>query len=187
MVKHTCRCIATGFSAQSIAQRASISGVILDAESGETIPLVNIVKEGTTIGTNSDENGLFELELGPGIHTLQFSSMIYVDTLIQVRLAPLEQKNLTLQLQEDRLVLGEIVVSADRVTRMVQQLAVFREQQNEGLTSYRADVYKLAILGTQDSEIDSVAPIAFSERVSEIKHVISPERFSETTVAKSIE
>ncbi|MBO6535823.1 MAG: carboxypeptidase-like regulatory domain-containing protein [Balneolaceae bacterium] len=176
-------CIATGFSAQSIAQRASISGVILDAESGETIPLVNIVKEGTTIGTNSDENGLFELELGPGIHTLQFSSMIYVDTLIQVRLAPLEQKNLTLQLQEDRLVLGEIVVSADRVTRMVQQLAVFREQQNEGLTSYRADVYKLAILGTQDSEIDSVAPIAFSERVSEIKHVISPERFSETTVA----
>ncbi len=165
------------------AQQSGISGVITDSVSGETIPLVNIVKVGTTIGTNSDENGYFNLDLNPGVHQLQFSSLVFVDTLITVRLAPSEQKELFVSMREDRLVLGEIVVSADRVTRMVQQLAVFRDQQNQGLQSYRADVYKLAILGTENAQSDSVKPIAFSERVSEIKHIISPERFSETTLA----
>ncbi len=170
-------------SFSAVAQEAIVTGVIIDANSGETIPLVNIVKSGTTIGTNSNEKGRFELALQPGVHALEFSSMVYVDTLIQVRLAPNQELELNISMLEDRLVLGEIVVSGDRVTRFVQQLAVFRDQQNEGLKAYKADIYKLAILGTDNVESDSIAPIAFSERVSEINHIISPERFSETTLA----
>jgi hypothetical protein len=67
---------------------------------------------------------------------------------------------------------------------MVQQLAVFREKQNRGLESYTADLYKLAILGRDNTGADTVfSPLAFSERVSEVKHIISPERFSESISA----
>jgi len=166
------------------AQSSGIKGVISDATTGEGIPLVNLIKAGTTIGTSSDDFGNYELELIPGIHELRFSSLAYIDTVIQVRIQPDVFLVLDISLQEDRLLLDEIVVSADRSTRLVQQLSVFRERANEGLNSYRADIYKLAILGRNNTSSDTVfSPLAYSERVSEVKYINSPERFTETIVA----
>ena len=166
------------------AQNSGIQGVITDASSGETLPLVNIIKVGTTIGTNSDEFGNFELSLPVGTHKIRFSSLAHIDTLIQIRITSNHFLNLDIALKEDQLLLGEIVVSADRATRMVQQLAIFREKQNRGLESYIAEVYKLAILGKENTNSDTVfTPLAYSERVSEVKHIISPERFSESVTA----
>lgn len=168
----------------SFAQESGIRGIITDFSTGETIPLVNIIKVGTTIGTNSDDEGYYELELTPGNHELRFSSLAYVDTLLSLEIEANKYISLDIQLSEDRLLLGEIVVSADRSVRMVQQLAVFREKQNSGLESYTADLYKLAILGRDNTDADTVfSPLAFSERVSEVKHIISPERFSESITA----
>ncbi len=166
------------------AQNSGIRGIITDSSTGETIPLVNIIKVGTTIGTNSDDEGYYELELVPGNHELKFSSLAYVDSVISIKINPNEFMSLDIRLSEDRLMLDEIVVSADRSTRMVQQLAVFRDQQNVGLESYTADLYKLAILGRNNTDADTVfSPLAYSERVSEVKHIISPERFSESISA----
>ncbi len=166
------------------AQNSGIRGIITDSSTGETIPLVNIIKVGTTIGTNSDDEGYYELELVPGNHELRFSSLAYVDSVISIKINPNEFMSLDIRLSEDRLMLDEIVVSADRSTRMVQQLAVFRDQQNVGLESYTADLYKLAILGRDNTDADTVfSPLAYSERVSEVKHIISPERFSESISA----
>ena len=53
------------------AQDSGIKGVVKDVNSQESIPFVNIIKVGTTIGTNSDDQGQFELNQ-PGIHTIQF-------------------------------------------------------------------------------------------------------------------
>ena len=82
--------------------------------------------------------------------------------------------------------MDEIVVSADRVTKKVQELAVRRERLNEGLKSYKSEIYKLAILGTKDVRKDSLnqfTPSAFSERVTRVKHIIRPERFTEEIIA----
>ncbi len=177
-------CLFIGISGQIQAQNSGITGVITDYDTGETIPLVNIIKVGTTIGTSTNDIGEYTLRLNEGVHELNISSLAYVDTLVQIRVLANQFLRLDLSLKEDRLLLDEIVVSADRSTRMVQQLAVFREQRNEGLKSYTADIYKLAILGKDNTNSDTVfTPLAFSERVSKVRHIISPERFSESVTA----
>lgn len=85
------------------AQNARISGIITDASTGETIPLVNIIKVGTTIGTNSNDEGYYQLELNSGIHELRFSSLAYVDTVIEIRLDPSQFITLDIKMSEDRL------------------------------------------------------------------------------------
>lgn len=172
------------FTSELNAQESGIRGVIRDSNSFETVPLVTIIKEGTAIGTSSDNEGNYQLELAPGIHSIQFSTLAYEDTLIQVRINTNEFVYLEIHLKEDLLLLDEIVVSADRSVRMVQQLAVFREKQNKNLHSYTADLHKIAILGKANIQ-DNIdfSPLAYSERVSQIKHIISPERFMESMSA----
>src|SRR5690625_4355117 len=43
-------------------QQALISGTVTDAQSGETLPGVNVMVRGTTTGTSTDQNGNFELD-----------------------------------------------------------------------------------------------------------------------------
>lgn len=167
-------------------QASGIYGVVFDQKNGETIPLVNIIKIGTTIGTNSTENGSYSLNLSPGIHDIRFSSLAYKDTVISISLKEGERRVIDVYLKEDQLLLDEIVVSADRVTRLVQNLAAIREERNAGLTSYSAEIYKLAILSTinhSDSSANELNPMAFSERYSRIQHILHPERYTETLLA----
>lgn len=58
-----------------VAER--ISGTVIDATTGETMPAVNIVVKGTMNGTSSDENGVFELMVNSLNDTLQFSFIGY--------------------------------------------------------------------------------------------------------------
>lgn len=175
------------FSLTVVAQSNTgiIEGIILDADNGETIPLVSILKMGSTKGTSSDIDGEFQLELSEGQHSLRFSSISYRDSIYQVQLSAGDTLFLTIELNIDRVLLGEIVVSGDRVTRLVQSLAAVRDEQNEGLKSYEADLYKLAILGSvnDSAKMELEEPFAFSERVSNIRHLITPERYSETLMA----
>src|SRR5690606_27383837 len=79
--------------------------------------------------------------------------------------------------------LEDVTVSADRVAKKVQKLAQIRNEQKEGLQSYQADVYKLAILSSVPEnrayDAEEADPIAFSERNSTIYYTASPERFTE--------
>lgn len=48
-------------SLQSSTVQEEISGTVTDAQSGETLPGVNILVKGTTTGTSTDQNGNYEL------------------------------------------------------------------------------------------------------------------------------
>lgn len=55
----------------------TVTGTVTDAQTGETLPGVNVVVEGTTTGTATDMNGEFSLEVsGPDV-VLIFSSIGY--------------------------------------------------------------------------------------------------------------
>src|SRR5699024_1928125 len=60
-------------SLQEIIVQHEVSGVVTDAASGEPLPGVNVVVKGTTIGTATDTEGRYNLEV-PGLQdTLVFS------------------------------------------------------------------------------------------------------------------
>lgn len=170
----------------SFAQKGTLSGTVFDAASGETIPFANIIREGTLTGTYTNDEGKYTISLTPGTFSIRFSSLSYLDTLITVTIRANEVQNLNVSLAPDMILMGEIVVSANRVTRKVQELAVNRNKLNAGLKSYSADIYKLAILGTYQSkkaDTSSFSPNAFSERFAKMRHILKPERYTETIVA----
>lgn len=60
-----------------VAYSQTISGVVSDAESGETLPGVNIVVKGTTIGTATGPDGSYQLSVNSVKDTLVFSFIGY--------------------------------------------------------------------------------------------------------------
>ncbi|WP_215224944.1 SusC/RagA family TonB-linked outer membrane protein [Echinicola shivajiensis] len=70
-------------SCHAMAQEASITGTVRDAKSGETIPGVNILIEGSTKGTVSDMEGNYSISAEKG-SILIFSYIGYVSQKITV-------------------------------------------------------------------------------------------------------
>ncbi len=67
---------------QSLGQ--TVRGVVSDAETGATLPGVNIVFEGTTIGTSTNVDGEYELDVPALEGTLIFSFVGYISQQIQI-------------------------------------------------------------------------------------------------------
>ena len=59
------------------AQDGFIRGTVFDDISGESLPGVTIILEGTTDGTLSDFDGKFNLAAPPGNYTVRFSFISY--------------------------------------------------------------------------------------------------------------
>ena len=59
------------------AQKQTVSGVVKDSLTGETIIGANIVLQGTTTGTTTDINGNFAMQLAKGKYKLQVSFIGY--------------------------------------------------------------------------------------------------------------
>ena len=100
--------IAMAFSAQILmAQTMTLQGVVQNSQ-GETLPGVNVVLEGTTIGTSTDISGFYSLEIPKEkiILKLVFSSIGFVT---QVADIPADG-NINLTLIEDMQNLDELVV-----------------------------------------------------------------------------
>src|SRR5699024_10584875 len=65
------------FFINSAALSQSISGTVTDAQSGEPLPGVNVIVEGTTTGTSTDIDGAYELNVSSLQDTLAFSFVGY--------------------------------------------------------------------------------------------------------------
>ncbi|MBS3807897.1 MAG: TonB-dependent receptor [Bacteroidales bacterium] len=68
----------------AFGQEQTISGTITDAENGSPLPGVNIVVEGTTMGTTSDMNGEYEIIVPEDQDVLVFSFVGYERKTVQI-------------------------------------------------------------------------------------------------------
>ena len=100
------------FSSLYSQQKASLSGKITDAKTGEPLPGVNVVIKGTYYGAASDINGNYNIkELNPGIYNIEISLIGY--KLVQytgVKFNPGEKKILNIKMEETVLTLDKDVV-----------------------------------------------------------------------------
>jgi hypothetical protein len=174
---------------QTEGQKGTLTGFVYDAESNEPLPYSNIILEGTTEGTYTDNFGAYELKLSPGEYDIRYRFISFRDTVITVQIKAGEETTQDVYLKPEMMSM-DVTVSANRVAREMQNLARLRDQQNSNLNSYEAEVYKLAILsnvGTEFSydKMDSLnlEPIAYSERKSEVIYRDDPDRYAETLIA----
>ena len=94
------------YSGSAFAQQ-EVQGTVVDAQSGETLPSVNIRVQGSdTRGTVSDLNGSFNITLQAGENVLVFSYVGYTTQEVNVE----GQQELTVQLEQSVGELDELVV-----------------------------------------------------------------------------
>ena len=88
------------------AQTRTVSGKVIDA-SGQPVPGVGVVLEGTTNGTMTGADGAFTLRVPDGDAVLNFSSLGYVTQSVKVGAG---QGTVNVTIQEDNMLLEETIV-----------------------------------------------------------------------------
>ena len=95
-------------------QTASLHGYVRDATTGETLLQANVVIEGTTRGTATNNSGYYTLRsLPPGTHTVVFSYVGFQRKTTTVRLAAGEDRRLDAELDPVELEGDEVVVTGE--------------------------------------------------------------------------
>ena len=99
----------------------TIKGVVKD-EKNTPLPFVNVVIEGTAIGTNTDVDGNFEIEV-PEHAVLEFSSIGYMNKSIKSTNKTSNVLNVTL-LDDEESLMGDIIIVKGRFNRMYSRKPV---------------------------------------------------------------
>ena len=99
----------------------TIKGVVKD-EKNTPLPFVNVVIEGTAIGTNTDVDGNFEIEV-PEHAVLEFSSIGYMNKSITATNKTSNVLNVTL-LDDEESLMGDIIIVKGRFNRMYSRKPV---------------------------------------------------------------
>ena len=103
------------FSFQAFAQTGTITGVVKDAETGETLPYCNVFINNTTIATVTDLDGKFTLSnLEPGPLEVGFSFMGYVAETRKLTLNPGGISTVNLSMKPFDQVLSDVEIKASR-------------------------------------------------------------------------
>ena len=130
---------------EAFAQGTTISGSVMDADSGEALIGVNILVKGQVIGTISDIQGNFSLKVNqsPPL-TLVFSMVGYSPQ--EREITDSNATNVDITLNEQTILGQEIVVSASRVEESILQSPVSVEKMDIlSIRNSPADTYYKAI------------------------------------------
>jgi len=100
------------------AQTRTISGKVVSAEDGQGIPGVTVIVKGTTVGTTTDLDGNYSLEVKPHYKTLQFT---YVG-MKTVEIALTDQTTINVTMEPDVMQMDEVVVTALGISREKKSL-----------------------------------------------------------------
>jgi len=105
--------------------RATVSGYVTDAASGETLIGANIILKGTTIGASTNTSGYYMIGRIPyGSYTIRFSYIGYADKEIEVTLEPEESKRLDVELVPSEIMLQELIVETDAFEEELVRLGI---------------------------------------------------------------
>ena len=94
---------------------ANIFGHVIDKQSGEHLPYINIMVKGTSIGTATDASGHFHLNNLPiGKLTIVAQSIGYMPEEKTIETASGKIIELNFEIEEDAIMLNDVVVSANK-------------------------------------------------------------------------
>jgi hypothetical protein len=99
--------LISGYS-EAVAQATTVKGVITDERSGETLPYVNIVIPGTTMGTTSDVDGKYAMTLNAPNFKIKFTYVGYVS--VEKTIPQGTSQTINIKMSVDASMLKEITV-----------------------------------------------------------------------------
>jgi len=109
------------------AQTGTISGIVTDSLTGNGLPGVNILIQGTSRGTATDLNGFFVLKVSPGVYNLVISYIGYETKKIEnLKVEATKKINLDIKLNPAQIEGEEVVITAQamgQIKAINQQLS----------------------------------------------------------------
>jgi hypothetical protein len=126
---------------ESEEQQATLSGIVVEAESGEALSFVNIRVEGTTLGTVSSLDGTYLLRLPPDNYTIIYSMVGYKT---EKRIVDLTEKNevVNIKLFSAAIEFPDVVVTTTDPAVLIMEAALKRKaQQANRLNTYTYLLY----------------------------------------------
>ncbi|MEX2116708.1 MAG: DUF5686 family protein [Bacteroidota bacterium] len=164
----------------SFAQIFTISGVVRDSTSGETLAAANIRIDGTSRGTISNADGVFRLSLPVGPHALIVSFIGYRPDTIRVSLMSDMHRDVSLAPIAIRF--SEIVVTdEDPAYRIMRRVIENKSRWSEALLTYRFDAFTRQIL-RRDTAIASITEsytTGYWQRGDTLREVVRQKRQTE--------
>jgi len=134
------------FGINANAQQTSVSGIVKDAKTGETILGASVLEKGTSKGVITNMDGVFTISVSPNA-TLVVKYLGYQSVEVPVA----GKTNFTIQLHEDAISLGEVVaigyatVKKNDATGSIT--AIKPDKLNKGLTTNAQDMITGKIAG----------------------------------------
>ncbi len=149
------------------AQNTIIKGRVTDATSGEPMPYTNVYVEGKFIGTMTDMDGYYELNVNKRSDTLAASALGY--TILKKPISTAETQTINFELQVDAIALdvAEVIAGENpadvllrRVIRNKPYLnpTQFKTLQSEAYTKYQIDLADFAPENIDESKLLSRFP-----------------------------
>lgn len=136
--------ISLWISFESVGQDRTISGKVTSAEDGSTLPGVNVVVKGTTIGTVTDANGAYSL-------SVPSSGTVLVFTFIGLKSSEVEvgdRSVVDVPMGQDLTQLNEVVVTALGIEKSAKSIGyAVTKVKNEELTQSKAINVATALSG----------------------------------------
>lgn len=122
------------------AQKGKITGKVKDALTGQGIPFANVVIAGTTLGTTTNEEGLYSLEkLDRGFYNITVSFLGYkTRTFYEIQVSDARVAMLDVELETDSRALQAVEVQASAFSRTeesplsLRNIGVAEIQRNPG-------------------------------------------------------
>ena len=112
-----------------LIQEVTVSGRVTDSETGEGLPGVNVIVDGTTTGTTTDVDGNYQLQVPSAATNLRYSYIGYV-----IQDVPIENRtNIDIQLVPSLRELEEIVVVGYGTQRRINLTGAVDQVTSESL------------------------------------------------------
>lgn len=116
-------CLLLCWTSAMAQQKGTVSGVVKDADSGETLIGVSIYVEKLKTGTTTNEKGYYELTLPVGEQQLKISYVGYNAENKKITVSGKPQK-LNISLKSDMTTLSEVQVTGEKKDRNVSEMAM---------------------------------------------------------------
>lgn len=117
--------LIVGIAAVAQNTDANIFGHVIDKNTGEHMPFVNVVVKGTKLGASTDESGHYYItNLPEGNQIIEASCVGYKTTSVEVVIVKGQSHELNIEIEVDTKVMKDVVVSASRVEVNRKEAAV---------------------------------------------------------------
>lgn len=142
--------VLVSISVTAYAQKGTVSGNIVDAETGEELIGATVQIQGAGTGTVTDISGNYQLQLDPGTYTLQYSYVSYSPKTVEgVEVEAGEVKRIDISLQSDDVQLQEVVVQAEQINN--NEVALLKLQQKSFAVQDGISIGEIRRIGASNS------------------------------------